>query len=121
MLNLKVILFLLFAVTGLQVQAASTNSLILCPLYHAVKLKKALPEPSTDKFKHCALSCQLALRCSALDTMALGVMKEVWDLVSPGNAEWEDLKADAIGIEFVLRKQAVSDKECNRQCKNIYW
>lgn len=101
--------------------AKASTKTILCPLYYANSLKKKLPSKTTDKFKHCALSCQLALRCSAIDTMNLGILKEVWDLVSPGNAEWEDIKADARGIRFATTKQAVTDKECNNQCNNIYW
>lgn len=94
---------------------------IVCPIFYANSLKDKLPTQTTDKFKHCAISCQLALRCSAMDTMNIGLLKELWDLVSPGNAEWEDLKADARGIRFVTMKQAINDKECNNQCHNIYW
>jgi hypothetical protein len=101
--------------------ASAKSATIFCPLYHAQKLKNKLPAKSTDKFKHCALSCQLALRCSALDTMNLGILKEVWDLFTPGNAEWKDIEADATGIRFAITKQAVSDKECNNSCSNIYW
>lgn len=101
--------------------AKAEREMILCPLYYAYKLKDKLPQNAVDKFKHCALSCQLALKCSTIDTMNLGVLKEVWDLFSPGNAEWRDLEANAIGIRFAKTRQAVSDKECNNSCKNIYW
>lgn len=101
--------------------AKASSESIICPIYYANSLKDKLPNKTTDKFKHCALSCQLALRCSAIDTMNLGILKEVWDLVSPGNAEWKDIEADAKGIRFAITKQAVTDNECNNKCNNIYW
>jgi hypothetical protein len=96
------------------------EELIICPLYHAKTLKPKLSQNTTDKFKHCALSCQLALRCSSMDTLSLGILKELWDLISPGNAEWEDLVADVMGINFATNGEATNDKECNYQCKKIY-
>lgn len=119
----KYLLWSLLAVMSLAplAQAKAERKMIICPLYYANSLKKKLPAKTTDKFKHCALSCQLALRCSAVDTMNLGILKEVWDLVSPGNAEWKDIEADAKGIRFAITKQAVTDKECNNKCNNIYW
>lgn len=114
--------FLVFTFLSLQAFGAQDQQQTLfCPMVHAMSLKSKLPTDTSDKFKHCALSCQLALRCSALGTMHLGILKEVWDLFTPGNAEWEDLKADARGIRFAFDKRAVTDKECNQQCKNIYW
>jgi hypothetical protein len=73
-----------------------------------------------DKFKHCAVSCFLALRCPASDVMQLGVLKEVIDFFGPGNAEYEDLKADAYGISLVTSKKVKEDKKCAIECDKRY-
>lgn len=118
---MKYFVILAFLVALIPVKSTYAKEMFICPLYHANTLKKKLPVKSSDKFKHCALSCQLALRCSAIDTMELGILKEIWDLVSPGNAEWADLEADALGIKFTINKEATTDKECFNKCGDTYW
>jgi hypothetical protein len=94
----------------------------ICSLYFASSVKsKLLTEIKNDKYKHCAVSCMLANRCGAVDALEIGIYKELWDLVSPGNAEIKDIKADLIGINLSSKKSAINDYECNTQCKNIDW
>ena len=61
----------------------------------------------TDKLLHASVSCNvmvfLCALCpiwwSALLTLEIGAAKEVYDKCSgKGNAEWQDLLADAVGI-----------------------
>lgn len=117
-------IFAILAMTFLMAMPGSyaneTSEKIVCPLLYANGLKQKLPANTTDKFKHCALSCQLALRCDAMDTLSLGILKELWDLISPGNAEWEDLVADMEGTKLATSGEAETDKECNTQCLGIY-
>jgi hypothetical protein len=73
-----------------------------------------------DKFKHCAVSCYLALRCSALEVLAVGALKEFKDLFDDGNAEIADLDADRLGIRLVTSGKVDHDLECARQCTKRY-
>jgi hypothetical protein len=94
----------------------------VCSIFYAKSVKaKLLPSNTLDKYKHCAVSCMLALRCGALDSANIGILKEIWDLFTPGNAEIDDLKADLIGIRFKTTKMATTDKECNNRCDEYNW
>jgi hypothetical protein len=73
-----------------------------------------------DKFKHCAVSCYLTLRCSAIEVMAVGALKEFKDLFDEGNAEITDLEADRFGIRLVTNGKADHDRECARRCNQRY-
>lgn len=93
----------------------------LCSIYYANKLKDPILEMKrSDKFAHCALSCQLAIRCGGVDSFGLGVMKEIWDLFGDGNAEIKDLKADLDGIKFYAQEKALTDEECIERCEEVY-
>lgn len=100
---------------------ASEKALPLCSLYYAPKLKSAVTSLNKiDKFNHCALSCQLGLRCGSLDSFGIGVLKEIYDLFTPGDADIEDLKADLKGISFYRSKRATNDNECVDLCDYAY-
>jgi hypothetical protein len=69
-----------------------------------------------DKFKHCAVSCYLTLRCSAIQVRAVGVLKEFRDLLGYGNAEIADIEADFYGVKLAKKKIARHDEDCSRIC-----
>lgn len=94
-----------------------------CSLLYAKSVKKKLVKGSTvsDKYKHCAVSCMLANRCGELDAIEIGIYKELWDLISPGDADWKDLEADLIGIQLSSSQSAINDNECNNECLKIDW
>lgn len=71
---------------------------------------------SFDKFKHCAVSCYLALRCSAAEVKTVGVLKEFRDLLGYGNPEMADIKADFFGVNLAEKKVARHDEDCSRIC-----
>ena len=73
-----------------------------------------------DKFKHCAVSCYLTLRCSAVEVLAVGALKEFKDLFDDGNAEVADLQADRFGIALVTNGKADHDRECSLRCERRY-
>ena len=73
-----------------------------------------------DKFKHCAVSCYLTLRCPARQVRAVGVLKEFRDLLGYGNAELADIKADFYGVKLAKRKIARHDEDCSRICDERY-
>jgi len=76
--------------------------------------------PVSDKTKHCSLSCYLALRCGAMESFNVGVVKEIIDLFGSGNAEIADLRANQQGITFALSGRARNRAQCLRECKIIY-
>jgi len=73
-----------------------------------------------DKFKHCAVSCYLTLRCSSVEVLAVGALKEFKDLFDEGNAEVADLQADRFGIALVTNGKADHDRDCARRCEQRY-
>ena len=73
-----------------------------------------------DKFKHCAVSCYLSLRCPRREVLAVGVLKEFYDAMGYGNAELADLIADLKGIKIVKKKQAKHDSDCVQLCDQMY-
>ena len=89
-----------------------------CAAIYANKLKNTLPVSSSDKFKHCALSCHLSLLCGSSGTVMIGIFKELADLVGPGNAEWNDLRANFRGI--FLSKKIINPKLCYYRCARYY-
>jgi len=93
----------------------------ICSLWYASEVKdKVEKKGSYDKFKHCAVSCLLTLRCPATDVMQIGIYKELADIVGPGNAEMKDLMSNFDGIDLVLRRKAKNDDECIKQCHVLY-
>ena len=95
--------------------------MIICPAYYYSSVKSTVESNGTfDKFKHCAVSCLLTLRCSALDVLELGIIKELADVVGPGNAEMNDLRADYYGVSLATSLKAKNDKSCMAQCHVKY-
>lgn len=101
--------------------ADEKQSIPLCSLLYAQSVKAKLTKNGNDKYKHCAVSCMLSNRCGGFDSYQLGVLKEVWDLIGPGNAEMKDLEADLIGVRMSMHKMAINDKECNQKCFEYDW
>jgi hypothetical protein len=115
MLKVIVLTSLIFASIFENVQAA------LCSAFFAKRLRsEVLVAGTTDKWKHCALSCMLARRCGAEDSFLIGIIKELADLVGPGNAEWADLRADADGVTLWRIGLGKSDLMCKEQCATLY-
>ena len=78
------------------------------------------PLPVSDKTKHCALSCFLSLRCGPFESLNVGLLKELLDILGPGQAEMADLQANQQGITLALAGRARSKSQCLRECKTIY-
>ncbi len=115
----KYLILLAFAFS--QLTFASEQEALVCPLFHVSKVKRTVEERgSYDKFKHCSVSCMLALRCRAKDVMQLGVLKEFADVLGYGTPEVADMKANLTGIAFVTNKKVKTDEECMKQCESTY-
>jgi hypothetical protein len=62
----------------------------------------------------------LALKCSGQEVMMVGLLKEIQDLFGPGEADADDLKADAFGISLAAETAARTDVQCLSQCDLYY-
>jgi hypothetical protein len=93
----------------------------LCAGIQAYRLKDRVELPgASDKYKHCTLSCMLALRCGPSDSISLGLLKEIADLLGYGTPDIEDIRANAKGIGFVVKFKAFRDSSCHRLCRQAY-
>jgi hypothetical protein len=115
-------LFILFTfLSPLLTEAKEAKNLFICPTFYYSTVKKIVEKyGSYDKYKHCAVSCALALRCPADDVLELGALKELIDVVGPGNAEINDLKADYDGVSLAVSSKAKTDLECINKCHLLY-
>lgn len=98
-------------------EGTSDEKFICSAIYARGVIKKVDIPRAGDKFKHCAVSCMLTLRCGGTDAFTLGLIKEVLDLMGFGEAEWEDIDANLVGIEFAEDDIALSDDDCIRECR----
>lgn len=73
-----------------------------------------------DKYKHCTLSCTLTNRCGGFSTYTAGVLKELQDLLGPGNAELKDILANVRGIRLASTGEAKTFSECAKECLRYY-
>ncbi len=121
-LMLKMLLFFVILNSGmLYAESPEAEALPVCSMYHLRQVKKEIEQHGQfDKFKHCGVSCLLSLRCPALDVMEIGILKELADMMGPGDAEFDDLKANFDGVELVLKKKVTSDKDCIKSCQKLY-
>jgi phosphosulfolactate phosphohydrolase-like enzyme len=116
---MKTILICSFILIGLN--HAQAEPAAICSLINAQKvIQKAEAHSQHDKNRHCSVSCMLTLRCHPDDVMLAGLLKEIKDLFGRGNAEWEDLKADALGIDLAVTKTATTDLQCLKSCDLYY-
>jgi hypothetical protein len=89
-----------------------------CATKSALKHKEFVKKFSNDKTKHCSLSCIMAVDCSSGQAALLGYLKELWDLISPGDADHQDIVANEQGIRFALQAESFSD--CAELCLEVY-
>ncbi len=94
---------------------------MLCVMKNASPIIEIAQEANTtDKQKHCFVSCALTLKCEAGEVLLMGISKEIWDLITPGNADMEDIWADIKGIEFAERGVARNQGQCFNFCSQYY-
>ena len=118
---MRIFIMMLLALTQTSFAESKQKSFPICSSFYVSSIKtKAEKMGGYDKFKHCAVSCMLALRCPASDVLEIGILKELADVFGPGNAELDDLEADYKGVEIVMRLKAKTDDQCKTQCDKIY-
>lgn len=74
----------------------------------------------SDKNMHCSASCLLTFKCRPADVLAIGIAKELLDVVTPGDSDIEDLKADIKGIKLVTSGTARDKSDCFERCLVYY-
>lgn len=118
---MKKMITLLLITISLNTLAEEKEKTAICSLWYASDVKAIVEKKGKfDKFKHCAVSCLLTLRCPATDVMQIGIYKELADVLGPGNAEMKDLVADFDGIDLVVKRKAKTDDQCIKQCHVLY-
>src|SRR5688572_14307652 len=68
-------------------------------------LKEKLPPDLPDKRAHCLAGGLIARYCSVTEAYLAGAGKEVRDLLSQGDVEWQDWRADRAGISCARQAQ----------------
>ena len=99
------------------------DKIVKCSLKHIPHAKTWINQQyynTFDKFKHCAISCYLDLRCPRAQVGLIGILKEIRDAMGYGNAEWADIRADFYGLKLVRKKMAFNDEDCARKCDEKY-
>jgi hypothetical protein len=118
---MKILIILFITLVNSSFAESSKKAFPICSMVYVSSIKTKVEKMGGyDKFKHCAVSCMLALRCPPNDVLEIGILKELADVVGPGNAEWDDLEANYKGVYLVMQKKAKSDDTCKQQCDKIY-
>ena len=81
--------------------------------------KNKFPKGTSDKYKHCVISCKIRLKCGGFAAGAGGVGKEILDVFGPGNAEWNDLVADFSGIKCAGEIRDNKAENNNGKCAGL--
>ncbi len=114
----KLLALILFSLFALNTNAAVSNEKIFCASYYAFYYKKEVEKLPNDKTMHCTMSCYLAVKCPREEAYLIGYLKEFWDIFGPGDADWNDIRANKAGIKFAKLK---SKPYCKSQCLKKYF
>ena len=97
---------------------ANDQKITPCAIKNGRAMAKELKEkPLLDKIKHCTLTCVVTQQCSQYSARSLGYVKEILDLLGMGQAEWDDLAANELGIQLAISDRARTKLECYEQCQ----
>ncbi len=96
----------------------STEQKLICSTTYFSRYRDWAVRLPGDKLKHCALSCVVARRCPHWEVEMVGILKEIFDLFGPGNAEPSDHLANRRGIRF--SRDTKTDRDCVRFCRQVY-
>jgi hypothetical protein len=100
---------------------ASAKPAVFCSLYHSKPvIAVATAHSKNDKNRHCTVSCMLALKCNDNEVMLVGMLKEFKDVFGPGDADAEDMEANALGISLAAKGAARNNQQCLKQCDLYY-
>ena len=116
----KLILMIFFVALSNPVTAEDQGP--FCTSYYVLKWKDQVEQLNTsDKAKHCSLSCLVARRCDNNDILVFGLIKEMVDLIGPGNSEWEDMEANRQGVLYAHQSHRRCLFLCIHHYAPIFW
>ena len=84
-------------------------------------IKKDTSKP--DKFRHCLASCVMTLHCGPVESMEVGILKEIYDALGFGTPDWKDIEADKAGIRVaikLLKDGNAGFNSCNQACSRLF-
>ena len=73
---------------------------------------------NSDKHKHCTYSCFIAYKCGAIQSFHAGLLKEVIDIFTPGDADLKDLQANMKGIK--ISNEVEFQEDCGDICADHF-
>jgi hypothetical protein len=85
-------------VMSFSTQASSQN--MFCASYYAFYYKKEIQKLPNDKAMHCTMSCYLGVKCPKEEAYLIGYLKEFWDIIGPGDFDYNDMRANKEGIKL---------------------
>ena len=113
-------LIVFFVISGLWSTAVEANDRI-CKMTTIRAIKSEVSRrPITDKNMHCSASCILTLKCYPEDVLAIGIVKEILDLLTPGDSDINDIRANLKGIRLVTSGTARDPEDCYSRCLSYY-
>lgn len=77
-------------------------------------LQEKLPANLPDERAHCLAGGLISRYCSVTEAYLAGAGKEVRDLLGGGDAEWQDWRADRVGIECA--RESADDAAMGQCC-----
>jgi hypothetical protein len=105
----------------LLISNVSAEEMIICASYYAYRHKPYVESlEGSDKLKHCTMSCAIANTCNDFETYQLGLIKEIVDLFTPGDADLNDIKANIQGIKLSRKHKFSNIYQCHSACKRYY-
>lgn len=99
-MNYKKLVLLLISLLMLSVTARASEQKIFCASYYAFYYKKQVEKLPNDKAMHCTMSCYLAVKCPREEAALIGYLKEFWDIIGPGDFDYNDMRANKEGIKL---------------------
>jgi hypothetical protein len=117
---MKLLLVFFFALISFSEQTYAQRKMTCSRATIEQLVVKVKAHSDYDKNNHCSISCLMSLRCNSSYAMMIGYLKEMSDIFTPGDFDWQDIVADKTGIEIYRTKRASNDHECFDQCDNYY-
>ncbi len=89
----------------------------------ALYVHEVKTEGKPDKYMHCSISCVMSIYCGPIDSIEIGILKEVYDSMGFGDPDIQDLKADQKGIKIAIELQRnfnASRPACYQACSKAF-
>ena len=113
--------FFIFPLISISTSVWASEDKMICASYYALKWSERVERLRSDKAKHCTLSCLVAKKCQNNNILVLGAVKDVLDLIGPGNSEWQDMKANIQGVVFSTQPNLNCFQSCIKRYSLLIW